>query len=224
MNIKSTGRVLATGAMFALTETSEAAKNDPALAMRLAATSLTDTLLNKVNQPIKDSFQETVVPVVRGGILALNAVRCAQTIKDPLASGLDKAMDIGRVTSDLVGFLGGIAVLATPQFAEVGRTMMGFSYAVDAVSHAYRGLSHAGRRVAVWNHRLDEAKRRESEENQKAKCPEGPQEPKKPAEPSPVQPVSAERVKISIEGSASAAAAILRGEKPASLEYKFATA
>lgn len=218
MNIRSTGYALASGAMFTLNEVSEASKNDPALAMRISATALTDTLLNKVNEPIKESFQQTVVPVVRGGILALNAVRCVQTFKKPESTKLDKFMDVGRVASDLVGFVGGVAVLAHSQYAELGRTLMGFSYAVDAVSHAYRGLEHASNRVTVWKTMLAEAKQAErereakQEEEKRKNPPVLPQDPSGPQ--NPTKPVSADRVKVCIEGSASAAAAILRGEKP----------
>lgn len=214
MNLRSTGQALATGAVFTLREVSEGAKNDPALAMRIAATSLSDTLLNKVNTPIKDSFEATVVPVVRGGILALNSVRLAQTLKDPTSTGLDKAMDVGRVVSDLVGFAGGIAVLALPEHAALGRNMMGFSYAVDAVSHAYRGLNHAGRRIEVWNTMLEEQRQAEKD----AKQGEKPQEPVQPQEPPaaqtpPAAPIDPSQVQVIIKGSASQAAAILRGSK-----------
>ena len=211
MNIRKTGQVLATGTMFVLSEAGEAAKNDPALATRMAATSLTDTLLNKVNTPIKDSFAETVVPVVRGGILALNAVRCHQTFKSAESTGLDKFMDAGRVISDVAGFAGGIMALASPGHAALGRSLMGFSYAVDAVSHAYRGLGHAGKRIAVWNHKLEQmkdAERQREQDQKKGGCPEAPQQPTDP----PVQQDPG-TVKFSLEGTGSAAAAFLKGIK-----------
>lgn len=208
MNIRSTGYALASGAMFALNEVTEASKNDPALAMRISATALTDTLLTKVNAPIKDSFEQSVVPVVRGGILALNTVRCMQTFKNPQSSSLDKFMDVGRVASDLVGFAGGVAVLAGSQYAGLGRGLMGFSYAVDAVSHAYRGLDHASKRVTVWKTMLADAKQAERERQAQQ------DKNKIPTQPEPAKPVSAERVRICIEGSTSAAAAVLRGVQP----------
>ena len=215
MNIRKTGHALATGTMFVLSEAGEAAKNDPALAMRMAATSLTDTLLNKVNTPIKDSFAETVVPVVRGGILALNAVRCHQTFKSAESTGLDKFMDAGRVISDVAGFAGGIMALASPGHAALGRSLMGFSYAVDAVSHAYRGLGHAGKRIAVWNHKLDQMKEAERQREQEQKqggggCPETPQQPPQAKPPVQQDPGT---VKFSLEGTGSAAAAFLKGIK-----------
>ena len=200
MNIRAAGQALATGTVFALNEVGEAAKNDPALAMRMAATSLSDSLLKKVNDPIKDSFDATVVPVVRGGILALNGVRAVQTFKDPDSTGLDKFMDVTRVASDLVGFVGGLAVLTSAAHADLGRSLMGFSYAVDAVSHAYRGLNHGAKRIKVWQRQLDELK----EEN-KQKPQEPPQNPQQPKDP---------KMRVTIEGPASVTRAILQGDKP----------
>lgn len=221
MNIRSTGHALASGALFALNEVTEASKNDPALAMRISATALTDTLLKKVNTPIKDSFEATVVPVVRGGILALNTVRAAQTFKDPGSTKLDKFMDVGRVASDLVGFAGGVAVLVGSKYADIGRTLMGFSYAVDAVSHAYRGLDHASKRINVWKTQLEEAKQaerdRQAQQEQKNRCPEQPQKPQEPPQTQQPTPVDPTQVQVCIKGSASAAAAILRGEAGSTL-------
>ena len=209
MKIQKVGTALATGSMFVLTEAGEAAKNDPALAMRMAATSLTDTLLNKVNTPIKDSFAENVVPIVRGGILALNAVRAHQTIKSPESTGLDKFMDVGRVVSDVVGFAGGIMAIASPAHLALGQSLMGFSYGVDAVSHAYRGLGHAGKRIAVWNTKLEQLKEaeRRKEQGQNQGSPQQP-----PTQP-PKAP-DAKEIQVCINGSGSAAAAFLKDLAP----------
>lgn len=209
MKIQKVGTALATGGMFVLTEAGEAAKNDPALAMRIAATSLTDTLLNKVNTPIKDSFAETVVPIVRGGILALNTVRAVQTFKSPESTKLDKFMDVGRVLSDVVGFAGGVLAIASPTHLALGQSLMGFSYGVDAVSHAYRGLGHTGRRITVWNDKLARLKEEQRQQEEKqSNCPGSPQQPGSPQNP-PVQPVDPQ-IQINIQGSGSAAASFLK--------------
>jgi hypothetical protein len=214
MKIQKVGTALATGSMFVLTEAGEAAKNDPALAMRIAATSLTDTLLNKVNTPIKDSFAETVVPIVRGGILALNGVRAHQTFKNPDSTKLDKFMDAGRVISDIVGFAGGLMAIASPAHLGLGQSLMGFSYGVDAVSHAYRGLGHAGKRINIWNTKLEqlkEAERQKEQEQSQGGCPEAPQQP--PANPTQ-PPVTTQDIQVCIKGSGSAAAAFLKDIAP----------
>jgi hypothetical protein len=214
MKIQKVGTALATGSMFVLTEAGEAAKNDPALAMRIAATSLTDTLLNKVNTPIKDSFAQNVVPIVRGGILALNAVRAHQTFKSPESTNLDKFMDTGRVISDIVGFAGGVMAIASPAHLALGQSLMGFSYGVDAVSHAYRGLGHAGKRISVWNTKLEQLKESERQKEQEQhNGPGAPQEP--PANPTnPPAAIDAKQVQVCIKGTGSAAADFLKNMTP----------
>ena len=155
MKVNSVARALGNGVFIALREVGEAARNDKALAMRMSATALSDQILKGVDQSVRDGYQSSVVPVVRGGLLALNAHRCYETFQNPVSTGMDKFMDSARVVSDLVGFVGGIAVLAT-RHTSIGNAMMGFSYGVDIVSHAYRGISHAGDRIAFWEGALAE--------------------------------------------------------------------
>ncbi len=135
---------------FVLNEAKEAGKNDPALAMRLAATAMSPQVLSGVGMPIKDSYEKSIVPIVRGGLLALNIFRATETFKDPRSSKIEKGLDGLRVATDLVGFVGGVLTLVTPQFAATGNSMMGFAYAADVVSHAFRGLEHGANRVTVW--------------------------------------------------------------------------
>lgn len=151
-----TADVLMTGARNTLQEGVLAAKNDPALAMRMAATTLSDTLLKKVDTPVQAGFQKTIVPVMRFALLSGNIFRAKNTFENPLSTRLEKTIDAGVVASDLVGAIGGIAMLTGSRFAGVGESMMGFSYAVDAISHAYRGLNHAGKRIQYWTDRAAE--------------------------------------------------------------------
>ena len=144
------GNALMSGARTTLNEGMLAAKNDPALAMRMSATVLSDQLLKRVEQPVQEGFQKTIVPVMRFALLAGNTFRAHNTLKNPNSRTIDKAIDIGVVASDLVGAVGGIAMLTGGQFAGLGQSLMGFGYAVDAVSHAYRGLTHASDRINVW--------------------------------------------------------------------------
>ena len=78
-------------------------------------------------------------------------------------------MDAGRVISDVAGFAGGIMALASPAHAALGRSLMGFSYAVDAISHAYRGLNHAGERIKYWTEKAEADKRKQGEEGDNPK-------------------------------------------------------
>lgn len=138
-------------ASFAFNEIKEAGENDPALAMRLAATAMSGQVLNGVAEPIVDSYQKSIVPIVRGGLLALDIYRANRTFKNPAASLAEKGLDGLRVATDLVGFAGGILGLVMPQLKATGDGMMGFAYAADVVSHAIRGLDHGAHRVKVWN-------------------------------------------------------------------------
>lgn len=148
--VTRTADFLSTGAKNTLQEGVLAAKNDPALAMRVAATALSDTILKKVDPSIRGGFDKTIVPVMRLALLGGNVLRAKNTFSDPLASRTEKTIDATVVACDLVGAIGGIALLASSRLAGAGEMMMGFSYAVDAISHAYRGLDHAGKRIEFW--------------------------------------------------------------------------
>ncbi len=155
MQVNSVARTLGNAAFIAFREVSEAARNDPALAMRTFANTMEGTLLKGVEPAIKEGYTKSVVPVVRGGLLALNAHRCVQTWKSPEATGMEKFMDATRVATDVVGVVGGIMVMATSHTA-LGANLMGFAYSADLVSHAFRGILHADDRVKFWQNALAE--------------------------------------------------------------------
>lgn len=164
--------------MFVAREAGEYARNDPALAMRFAATNLVPPIMNGVNPDIAIATEKTIVPVMRTGLLALNTLRCIESYKNPDASYVERGMDTIRVISDTAGFLGGLAMLFTPQYAALGAKMIGSAYAVDIVSHAFRGLTHANRRIQVWQTEQDK--------------PSTPPDPPKPGSPGPSTPTDPE--------------------------------
>lgn len=156
--LAKTADVLVTGTKNTLQEGVLAAKNDPALAMRMAATTLSDSLLKKVDAPVKAGFEKTIVPVMRFALLSGNVIRAKNTFSDPTSTRLEKTLDSVVVASDLAGAIGGIAMLTGSKFAGLGESVMGLSYAVDAVSHAYRSLDHVGDRIKVWTSGPSESK------------------------------------------------------------------
>lgn len=147
-------RPLQQTAMFLAREVTEAAANDPALAMRMAASGLVSPILSGVPSDVAAHTDQSLVPVVRLGLLALNSVRAVQSFKDPSVSKAEKGLDMIRVVSDTAGAIGGIAMMFFPQHAALGAKLVGTAYSVDIVSHAFRGLTHAGRRVKVWQAEL----------------------------------------------------------------------
>ena len=91
-------RPLARGTRFVVNEVYEAGRNDPALAMRLAATQIAPTLMNGVTNPeIGLAAEKGIVPVVRTGLLALNAARAVKTFKDPSSTLAERGLDGIRV-------------------------------------------------------------------------------------------------------------------------------
>ena len=143
-------RPLARTGVFLAREVAEAAKNDPALAMRFAAGALVPPILDGVSPDVQAVTGNTIVPVVRGALLAMNTMRCIETFKNPDSRGYEKGADLIRVISDTAGMIGGLAMLFTPQYAALGTKLMGTAYSVDIVSHAFRGLTHGARRIKLW--------------------------------------------------------------------------
>lgn len=141
---------LKTGTLFVAREVSEAAKNDPALAMRATVGVLVEPILNGVDPQILATTGQTIVPVVRAGLLGLNALRAYNTFKDPNSSKIEKGMDVIQVVSDTAGLIGGLAMLFSPQYGALGAKVLGTAYSVDIVSHALRTLSHGRDRIQVW--------------------------------------------------------------------------
>ena len=145
---------VSSGAFILGREVKEVHSNDPALVVRVGATRLVDTVLEKVGEADKAGFEKFAVPVIRTGLLALNAQRAVKTMRDPTAGAFGKTMDVARVASDFAsdfaGVVGGIAVLAFPQYAALGHDLIGLSYAADIFSHAYRGAEHGKNRMQVW--------------------------------------------------------------------------
>jgi len=137
-------------ALFVAREVSEAAKNDPALAMRATVGVLVEPILNGVDPQILATTGQTIVPVVRAGLLGLNALRAYNTFKNPDASKIEKGMDVVQVVSDTAGLIGGLAMLFSPQYGALGAKVLGTAYSVDIVSHALRTLSHGRDRIKVW--------------------------------------------------------------------------
>ncbi|MBT9586405.1 hypothetical protein IV102_23885 [bacterium] len=147
---------LARTGIFLAREVAEAAKNDPALAMRLAAGALVPPILDGVSPDVTLVTANTIVPVVRGALLAMNTMRCIETFKNPDSKGYEKGADVIRVVSDMAGMVGGLAMLFTPQYAALGAKLMGTAYSVDIVSHAFRGLTHGAQRIKLWQNELNE--------------------------------------------------------------------
>jgi hypothetical protein len=159
--------VLDTG-FFLFNELVETGKNDPALALRYGATSLSEQLLTGVGENVRTTFNAAIIPTIRFCILGANGYRLNKTLKDPNTHIAEKAFDIARMATDVMGLAGSVMKYAWPAKAALGDTLVGISYAADSVSHSVRLMTHGAERVTVWKKALaerKEANRREREVN-----------------------------------------------------------
>lgn len=145
---------------FAMNEIVEVGRNDPALALRYGATSLSEQLLTGVADPVRQGFGAAIIPTIRLSILAANGYRTRRTFADPTAHWAEKAFDLTRLATDVMGLAGSVMKYAWPAKAALGDTLVGASYAADAVSHSVRAMTHGADRVNVWKKQL--AERREA--------------------------------------------------------------
>lgn len=143
---------------FAANELTELGKNDPALALRYGATSISEKLLEGTGSTVREGFGQAIIPTIRLSILGANAFRLNSTFKDPTAHWSEKTLDGLRVATDLVGLAGSVMKWVVPAKAALGDSLVGFSYAADSVSHSLRLMYHGADRVTVWKKQLTERK------------------------------------------------------------------
>lgn len=162
--IEKLGETLMDTGFFAFNEIAEVGKNDPALALRYGATSISEKLLEGVGSPVRDGFGVAIVPTIRLAILGANAYKLNHTFKDPGSNLAEKGLDVARVATDLLGFAGSVLKYAMPSKAALGDTLVGISYAADTVSHSVRLMTHGATRVNVWKKQLAERKAERAKE------------------------------------------------------------
>lgn len=141
---------------FAANELVEMGKNDPALALRYGATTISNKLLEGTGPAVREGFGAAIIPTIRLSLLGANAYRLSSTFKDPRSNLLEKGLDVARVATDLVGLAGSVLKYVMPAKAALGDTLVGFSYAADSVSHSARLVTHGADRSLIWKKALAE--------------------------------------------------------------------
>jgi hypothetical protein len=149
---------IADAGYFAFSELVEVGRNDPALALRYGATTLSEQLLTGVGDNVRQGFSSAIIPIIRMSILAADGYRLNRTFKDPTSHWSEKAFDLARVGTDVIGLAGSVMKYAWPAQAALGDSMVGFSYAADSISHSVRGMTHGAERVTVWKKLLEQRK------------------------------------------------------------------
>ena len=156
---------------FAMNELVEVGKNDPALALRYGATTLSEQLLTGVADPVRQGFGAAIIPTIRLSILAADGYRTRRTFMDPTSHWAEKAFDVARVATDAMGLAGSVLKYAWPAKAALGDTLVGASYAADAVSHSVRAMTHGADRVNVWKKKLEERRENNRKKIEEVQAP-----------------------------------------------------
>lgn len=136
--------------LFVANEVREAAENDPALAMRLSVGQLIPPILSGYSPEANAITDQWMAPVVRVGLLAVNANRAMNSVRNESTSRIEKGIDILCATADAIGVLGAWGALAFPAYHALGAYAVGAANAVDIMTHSVRGLAHLGRRTKAW--------------------------------------------------------------------------
>ena len=158
------GEAIVDTSFFAFNELVEVGKNDPALALRYGATTISEKLLEGTGNSVREGFGQAIIPTIRLSILGANAYKARSTFMDPTAHWAEKSLDTVRVATDLVGLAGSVMKWVMPSKAALGDTLVGFSYAADTVSHSIRLMTHGSDRVAVWKKAIAERKAAKAKE------------------------------------------------------------
>lgn len=159
--------IVVNSTVFAFNEAVEIGKDDPALALRYGATTISDKLLEGVGPEIRTTFSDAIIPTIRTSLLAANIYRAKTTFSNPTSNWMEKSMDVARIATDTLGLVGSVLKYAMPAKAGLGETLVGVAYAADTVSHAARLLTHGKDRVKVWKQLAAERKAEKKAENEK---------------------------------------------------------
>ena len=144
-------------------ESAAVLQNDPALAVREAATGMNEMFSRGYDSPTVQSWGPKIGVGARTLILGANVFRLQKTFSNQTASLLEKSMDVARIATDLVGLAGAGLRAISPEHAALGSAMLGWSQAADIVSHGARFGMHSAPRMKAWLKFHDEQRAVEKE-------------------------------------------------------------
>ena len=161
---------------------------DPAFAFKTTAEAVQTRVVANLDKNTADSIKPFILPVLRGGMMAMDTKRAIGTYQNKDASIWEKGVDIGHVVTDVVGFAGAIGQAGwVPFLATYANTMTGIGLVGDLASVTFHAMGYLTERGQVNLDSMDQifsskaAKRdaakaaREAEEQQKQQPPTPPQ-------------------------------------------------
>ena len=123
---------------------------DPAFAFKTTARAAQEGVLNNLDRNVQDTIKPFILPVLRTGMLAMDAKRAIQTYRNKDASVWEKAVDIGHVATDVVGLAGAVGGAGwVPFLAPYSDTMTGIGLVGDLAAVTFHAMGYLTERGQV---------------------------------------------------------------------------
>jgi hypothetical protein len=123
---------------------------DPAFAFKTTAEAVQTRVVANLDRGAADTIKPFILPVLRGGMMAMDTKRAISTYQNKDASGWEKGVDIGHVVTDAVGFAGAIGQAGwVPFLAPYANTMTGIGLVGDLASVTFHAMGYLTERGQV---------------------------------------------------------------------------
>lgn len=159
---------------------------DPAFAFKTTAEAVQGRVVANLDKATQDTIKPFILPVLRGGMLAMDSKRAINTYRNKDASVWEKAVDIGHVATDIVGMAGAIGTTGwVPFLAPYANTMTGIGLVGDLASVTFHAMGYLTERGQVNLESMDsifssKAAKREAAKAAKERDQHKSQEPAQP--------------------------------------------
>lgn len=151
-------KILDGGSSILTTATKEVARamdSDPAFAFKTIANTAQGQVLANLDIKTQKTIEPFILPVLRGGMLAMDAKRAVSTAQNRDASVWEKGVDIGHVATDVVGFLGAIGENWIPALQPYSATLTGIGLVGDLAAVTFHAMGYLTERGAVELESMD---------------------------------------------------------------------
>jgi hypothetical protein len=130
---------------------------DPAFAFKSTAEAVQTRVVANLDRGTAETIQPFILPVLRGGMMAMDTKRAIGTYRNKDASIWEKGVDIGHVVTDAVGFAGAIGQTGWIPFLQpMANTMTGIGLVGDLASVTFHAMGYLTERGQVNLESMDQ--------------------------------------------------------------------
>ncbi len=129
---------------------------DPAFAFKQTARAAQEGVLNNLDSATKSTIDPFILPVLRTGMLGMDAKRAIGTYRNKDASLWEKAVDITHVATDVVGLAGAVGKNWVPFLEPYANTMTGIGLVGDLAAVTFHAMGYLTERGQVNLDSFDE--------------------------------------------------------------------